>query len=175
MIKTTIKKKQSPIKEIPTFKQIIELNKNINKILIIITSDFKHELPKKSLYLKNSLIKNITDFQRSDEFELFVTNFFKNCKKELLMLEYEEININLNHFIHVKHILESIKYHYCHKNNNNIKNKKRIMLILYLRRNNNKFQLLFSNSCKYIYIDSLSEIIPINLNLYCKQTIIDYY
>eukprot|EP01084_Bolivina_argentea_P257470 433782_1 len=76
----------------------------------------------------------------------------------------------MNHFIHIKHIIQTTLY----KNNNIHKNnQKKITILVHLRRTKsiNSFPLILSETAKIVFLDSLSQRKPIQLNSFSNQTI----
>eukprot|EP01084_Bolivina_argentea_P104496 187099_1 len=79
----------------------------------------------------------------------------------------------MNHFIHIKHMIESHLYQF---NKDNNKLNKRITLLVHLQRNkklNEQFPLIFSKLSKVVFLDSLSQTFPLELDKFANESIKD--
>ncbi len=80
---------KSPIKYLPTLKNVIKKYEN-DKMLMILTYDFESSLDKNAHYLKNTTIKNLDEFNKADEFDTFIRKHFKKSKIEEKKDDYKE-------------------------------------------------------------------------------------
>eukprot|EP01083_Nonionella_stella_P181847 652682_1 len=173
LIQTTIASKKAPIKYLPTLEQIISNHHQDtanNKLLMILTFDFQSKLNKTAPFLHNNqtIIRRMTQFGKSDEFETFIYRFLRSKSHKTLLLQYRHRENGINHLIHIKHSIISLIRKTKHAQQN------KIILLVHLYRDPNlysQFPLIFSESLKIIFLDSLTQQTPIELAEFAHQTI----
>eukprot|EP01083_Nonionella_stella_P073155 197581_1 len=164
------KQNDDTIKLLPTLQSIMK-HQITGKLLVILTFDFASKLEHHSAFLQSTtIIKQVTDFSKADEFALFIHRYLKGNNSKGLLLQYRHQYPTMNHFIHIKHILTTAFNKYATINPNNTK---KIAILVHLRRSKsqNVFPLILSNSSKTVFLDSLSQIRPIELKSLATQTI----
>merc|ERR1712154_110901 len=64
-----------------------------DKMLMILTYDFESSLPKNAVFLANTTLKNLDEFNKADEFDTFIRKHFAaKSKKKKQQKEEEEKN-----------------------------------------------------------------------------------
>ena len=148
---------------------------------MVTTCDFMSNLNINELKNMGYNITNnkMNEFMRSQDFEKYIQTVLSenNEKNAILMLQYSHENTmkSLNHFIHIKHLIEkNMISHIKNKNSNNICY---ILLIVHLRRDTNKetFPLIFCKEWNIYFVDSLSQMIPFNLNSFANHTCLSIF
>ena len=147
------------------------------KLFVVLTFDFAFNLNPNLSYLNKTKIRSIDEFGKVDYFEQFIKAFLESDKHKYqnLLLDYQHKQNEergIDHLIHIKHIILSLINKYGDKNSN-----KKIILICHLNRDKNlsqQFPLIIQKSHKILYLDSLSQQIPFDLNTFVNQTVSDF-
>eukprot|EP01083_Nonionella_stella_P223990 797692_1 len=180
LIQSAISKKKGgkSLSYLPTLQSIMETPR-IHPLLIILTYDFATKLETNSEFLHDTtMIKRMSDFSKSEDFEMFIHKYLSSKQDKSLLLQYKHKYNGMNHFMHIKHIIETALYKQYKP-----RHKKQITILVHLRRlstrnikkkkskRNVSFPLILSESSKTVFLDSLSQTKPIELNEFANQTI----
>eukprot|EP01083_Nonionella_stella_P086036 238760_1 len=174
LIESTIKHRDDDktcfIKHIPTLQQLMEKHMaSVHKILIILTFDFESKLQRNSEYLEQTTIQNMDQFAKADEFERYIDDHLLHkdgCNR--LLLQYRHKSNGMNHFIHIKYLIERAMY-LTHNTHN-----KKIMILVHLRRSDtlsNDFPMIISAASDTVFLDSLSQKEPMDLKSFVSTTL----
>eukprot|EP01083_Nonionella_stella_P070063 187209_1 len=159
---------RSLIEYIPSLQSLITHHTAFNKLLIVLTFDFENKLNQNIAHFKDTHVAKMSQFSRSEQFEKFFVGFLRRNdeQKANLLLQYR--HNDMNHFIHIKHMIES-KMNQKHS-------KTRVILLVHLHRNEDlykEFPLIFCKTSRIVFLDSLSQRDPIPLDSFTNHSILD--
>ncbi|ETO35633.1 hypothetical protein RFI_01430, partial [Reticulomyxa filosa] len=155
-----------------TFAETVDQHKRYanEQMLMVLTCDFECNLSKDwSPYLQK-----IDSYVKAIDFERAVENFFsvKNDSKDILLLQYRHTKTNFTQFVYVKHVLQSAHHRFYQAQSNQ---NKLVVLVVHVSRGSldQSVPLIFSRKWKFVYVDSLSSIHPMQLDVVLTQNISD--
>eukprot|EP01083_Nonionella_stella_P128419 389155_1 len=174
LIQTTVNQqnnnhRKSLVESIPSLQSLIADHTAFHKLLIVLTFDFENKLNQNIASFKDTHLVKMSQFSRSEQFEKFFVKFLTNndSQKANLLLQYR--HNDMNHFIHIKHMIEA-------RMNHTNMNKTRVILLVHLHRNDDlyeEFPLIFCNTSRIVFLDSLSQRDPIPLDSFTNHSILD--
>ncbi|ETO33902.1 hypothetical protein RFI_03193 [Reticulomyxa filosa] len=163
-------------KEFSSFNKVIELQRmeSNKQIALILTDNSEFALSDQW----GDATKKIESFKKSSDFEQTINHFFSsnNTTQDLLILQYVHDPKRVDHFMHIKYMLEHAHHQYycCNEEEKKEVEQKLVVLLVHIKPFfKDTFPLIFSRKWKLTYVANLSLIEPIQLKTLCSQTISD--